>query len=112
MKKITLISFTCIICLTACVSKGKFTSSQNKVKILQNDSIAAYNKLIDCKSDVLALQQEKDMVQKDLQSLSSSSQATINKSKGKFPKHYIAGETESRDGGFHDDDLVPLNING
>ncbi|CAN5453887.1 OmpA family protein [soil metagenome] len=81
MKKIVLISFTCIIGLTACVSKGKYISSQNKVKTLQNDSVAAYNKLNDCSINVLALQQEKALVQKDLQSLSSSSQATINNSK-------------------------------
>jgi chemotaxis protein MotB len=81
MKKISILAISSIICLSACVSKSKFRSSQSRVKNLQNDSTYSYTKLNECNSSVLALQQEKESVQKDLQSLSNSSQATINNSK-------------------------------
>ncbi|MGZ4058239.1 MAG: flagellar motor protein MotB, partial [Bacteroidia bacterium] len=80
MKNISILIFAGIICLSSCVPKKKLLSSQSRVKTLQNDSITAYNRLNDCNANVLALQKEKESVQKDLQSLSSSSQAAINNS--------------------------------
>jgi len=81
MKKISIIAISVIICLGACVSKRKFQSAQSRVKELQKDSTGTHGKLNECYSTVSALQQEKESIEKDLKSLSSSSQATINSSK-------------------------------
>jgi chemotaxis protein MotB len=80
MKKISFTVIAIIICISSCVPKKRLTSSQNRVKSLQSDSAGTHNKLSDCNATMSALQQEKLLVEKDLQSLSSSSQATINSS--------------------------------
>ena len=77
MRKITLLSLSLIICLSACVSKKKFHKEQGKVKDLQSDSLGTHNKLKDCYANVAELQSEKEAVQKNLQNLSSSSKASI-----------------------------------
>ena len=80
MKKIIIITLSIIVCLSSCVSKKKFRAAQNDIKNLQSDSIGTHNKLSDCNKSVLALQQQKESIQRDLQDLSSSSQETINNS--------------------------------
>lgn len=77
MKKIITITLISTICFCACVSKKKFHGSQDRVKNLQVDSSGTHTKLNECNSTVALLQKEKESVQKDLQNLSSSSQASI-----------------------------------
>ncbi len=80
MKKVSIFTAIVVICLSSCVSKKKFHNEQSRVKNLQNDSAVTHTGLTNCNSKVASLQNGKDSVQKDLQNLSSSSQATINNS--------------------------------
>ncbi len=81
IKKIALISISATLCLGSCVSKRKFHAAQSRVKNLQMDSTGTHSKLKECNSALYELNKEKESVQRDLQSLSSSSQASLNSSK-------------------------------
>jgi len=88
MKKLSVITLSCIILLSACVSKRKFKNSQSRVNNLASDSTGTHrqlvdcsSKLIDCNSIVNQLKKDNSEVQNNLENLSNSSQATINNSK-------------------------------
>jgi chemotaxis protein MotB len=87
MKKLIFYSFVLLTTtglLSSCVSKRKFVSSQNKVKDLQSDNVNLNSKISDCNASVKKLQGQKSSLeeanasaQKDLQTLSSKSNLTI-----------------------------------
>lgn len=79
MKNIIILLCACFS-ITSCVSKKKFIKETARVKDLQVDSAGTHNKLNECYSTVAALQKEKESVQKDLQTLSSSSKDSMAKS--------------------------------
>ncbi len=88
MKKYTWIPLSLVIAFSSCVPKKKLLSEQNRVRILQSDSISTHSnlndcsaKLNDCKTKVTTLEGDKTEIQKNLQNLSSSSQASIENSK-------------------------------
>jgi chromosome segregation ATPase len=88
MKRIcgTLIPVAAIycLCLTGCVTKGKFLLSQEAVGRLESDSANTHRQLCSCQTQVKNLQDENGSLQKknaaterDLQNVSSTSKMTI-----------------------------------
>jgi chemotaxis protein MotB len=80
MKKLSIITLGIIVSFSACVPKRKLISSQNRVKVLQSDSLDTHGKLNDCNNTVTSLQQKNRSTQEDLKNLSTTSQAAINNS--------------------------------
>ena len=87
LKNYLIISLGAVLFASACVPKRHLTSSQNRVKNLESDSLGTHNKLntcntslADCNLNVSRLKQDKDAMSKDYKNLSNTSQATINMS--------------------------------
>jgi chemotaxis protein MotB len=76
MKKISVI-FLSILVFSACVSKKKYMSSEQRVKNLQTDSVGTHAGLDNCNLKVTDLEKEKAEIQKAMSNLSTSSQTTI-----------------------------------
>jgi chemotaxis protein MotB len=81
MKNLILIPLSFIVIFSSCVSKKKFHKEQNRVSVLQRDSIGTHSNLNACNSKVTDLENEKSEIQKAMSNLSSSSQTTIENSK-------------------------------
>ena len=77
MKKYLYILTGLLILFSSCVPKKKLIAEQNRVKSLQSDSSNTHGKLSQCNTDVAGLQKDKDELNKQLSSLSSSSQAAL-----------------------------------
>ena len=80
MKKYVLVSACFAIILSSCVSKKKFQREQQKVSVLQKDSVGTHASLNDCNFKVTGLESEKAALEKSMSELSSSSQAAIKNS--------------------------------
>jgi chemotaxis protein MotB len=61
----------------SCVTKGKYHREQKKVAQLKSDSTNTHLQLNDCNKSVAALENEKKMLQADMQSLSTNSKANM-----------------------------------
>lgn len=66
-----------VFAFTACVSKKKYHSEQDRVSHLQADSIGTHSNLNDCNTKVANLEKAKADIQKSLQDLSSTSQSSL-----------------------------------
>ncbi len=80
MKKLAYLLLSLVI-VSSCVSKKKLHTEQSRVKKLQADSVSTHSGLKDCNVKVADLEQEKIDIQRQMSSLSSSSQTTIENSK-------------------------------
>lgn len=76
--------FGAALCLSSCVSKGKFLASEGRVKKLQGDSTNTHNLLDECNVSLRNMGQQRDALQNanadaqnDLQDLASKSKLTI-----------------------------------
>jgi chemotaxis protein MotB len=81
MKTYSIILLSTILIFSACVSKKKLVSEQNKVKHLQTDSIGTHVNLNECNLKVADLEKEKTDMRLAMMNLSSSSQTSIENSK-------------------------------